>query len=155
VLFAGWLIRPREQAGMRFDERLAHGEDTDFFHRAVQRGARIVYAREPAVFETVPIERATLRFHVGRAYYYAASKSDFHRRHRGTATALAKLLDRLVVKAPVAIARLIAAPLVWPVSEPAFRHLLAKGSVRLVGIAGATAGILGFIGNPYRVIDGS
>lgn len=39
VLFASWLIHDGDLGGLRFDERLAHGEDTDFFHRATRRGA--------------------------------------------------------------------------------------------------------------------
>jgi hypothetical protein len=50
--------------------------------------------------------------------------------------------------------RLIAAPFVWPFNEDAFRGLVTKGSARLAGVVGATAGLLGFDGNPYRRIDG-
>jgi hypothetical protein len=44
VLLAAWLVEGDTR--MQFDERLAHGEDTDFFHRATRRGARIVYSAE-------------------------------------------------------------------------------------------------------------
>src|SRR5262245_23163233 len=69
VLFAGSLIRHGDMAGLHFDERLAHGEDTDFFHRAVQRGASIVYSHAPVVLETVSPERATLNYQARRAYH--------------------------------------------------------------------------------------
>jgi succinoglycan biosynthesis protein ExoM len=154
VLLAAWLVGPVGHTGMRFDERLAHGEDTDFFHRAAQRGARIVYSAESLVLEAVSPDRATFHYQARRAYHYAASRSYFHRRYKGTAKAALKLTVRCVFQAPMAVMRLIAAPLVWPFSEDAFRDLLTKGVARLAGAAGAAAGLLGFDGNPYRSIDG-
>jgi succinoglycan biosynthesis protein ExoM len=140
VLFSASLIRDGSLAGLRFDESLMHGEDTDFFYRATQRGAHIVYSPE----------RATLNYQTGRAYHYAASRSYFHRRHEGALRALWGVLDRVVLKAPAAIARLGVAPLVWPFDEQAFKSLVLKGAARLAGVAGATAGLLGRPGNPYR-----
>jgi succinoglycan biosynthesis protein ExoM len=154
VLMAGRLIRRNEREGLRFDERLAHGEDTDFFHRAVQHGARIVYAREPVVFETVSPERATLAYQTRRAYHYAASRSYFHRRYKGLWGATQKLAARWVFQAPLACLRLATAPLVWPISALVFRSLVVKGTARLAGAVGAAAGLLGFDGNPYRTLDG-
>jgi succinoglycan biosynthesis protein ExoM len=142
------------EAGMRFDERLAHGEDTDFFHRAAGRGARIVYSAEPLVLEVVSPDRATFHYQTRRAYYYAASRSYFHRRYKGAHKATARLAARCAFQAPMAVARLLAAPFAWPFSEDAFRGLVTKGTARLAGAAGAAAGLLGFDGNPYRSIDG-
>jgi hypothetical protein len=154
VLFATWLIGRRGHAPMEFDERLLHGEDTDFFHRAAVRGARIVYSAEPLVLEVVSPDRATLHYQTRRAYHYAASRSYFHRRYKGARRAALKLAGRWVFQAPVAVLRLLAAPFAWPFSADAFRGLVTKGSARLAGVAGATAGLLGFDGNPYRRIDG-
>lgn len=152
VLVPAWLFGG--ELRMRFDERLAHGEDTDFFHRAAQRGARIVYSAEPLVLEVVSPDRATLHYQTRRAYYYAASRSYFHRRYKGVRKAAMKLAARCAFQAPVAVARLLAAPLAWPFSEDAFRGLVSKGAARLAGTLGAAAGLLGLDGNPYRSIDG-
>jgi succinoglycan biosynthesis protein ExoM len=154
VLLAGWLVRPGSLGEMQFDERLAHGEDTDFFHRAAQRGARIVYSGAPVVIETVAPERATLNYQARRAYHYGASRSRFQCRHNGIISALRALAVRCLLQAPVALARLLTAPLVWPFSAPAFKHQVIKGTARLAGVAGAAAGLLGFDGNPYESIDG-
>jgi succinoglycan biosynthesis protein ExoM len=153
VLFSASLVHDGKLAGLRFDERLAHGEDTDFFYRATQRGAHIVYSRQPIAFEMVSPERATLNYQTRRAYHYAASRSYFHRRHVGPLRALWGVLDRVVLKAPAAIARLGVAPLVWPFDEQAFKSLVLKGAARLAGVAGAAAGLLGRPGNPYRTVD--
>jgi succinoglycan biosynthesis protein ExoM len=152
VLLAGRLVCG--DARLKFDERLAHGEDTDFFHRAAQRGARIVYSADPLVLEIVSPDRATFHYHTRRAYYYAASRSYFHRRYKGAHRAAARLAARFAFQAPMAIARLLAAPFAWPFSEDIFRVLVTKGTARLVGSVGAAAGLLGFDGNPYRSVDG-
>jgi succinoglycan biosynthesis protein ExoM len=153
VLFSAALVRDGDLDGLRFDERLTHGEDTDFFYRAAQRGAHIVYSRRPVVFEMVSPERATLNYQTWRAYHDAASRSYFHRRHEGALRAFWGVLDRAVLKAPAAIARLGVAPLVWPFDERAYKSLVLKGAARLAGVAGATAGLLGRPGNPYRTVD--
>jgi len=147
VLFTARLTGHPE---MRFDERFAHGEDTDFFHRATKRGARIVYSAEPLVLELVSPERATLSYQTRRAYHYAASRSYFHRRYKGVGLALLKLGARCVFHAPAAITRFAVAPLTWPFSEDAFRELVVKGAAGLAGAAGAAAGLVGITGNPYR-----
>jgi succinoglycan biosynthesis protein ExoM len=151
VLMAGALVGPRGHERLRFDERLAHGEDTDFFYRAASRhGARIVYSDAPVVYESVPRHRATLRYHLRQQFYLAASRSDFQRRHKGLVTALAKLAGRLLFQLPVAILRLIAAPLEWPFGTPRFKRTVLRSTGKLAAAAGAVAGVAGFIGNPYR-----
>lgn len=154
VLMAGELagLRLRRRCvGLRFDERLSHGEDTDFFYRAASRyGARIVYSAQPVVYETIPPHRGTLRYRAMRGFYYAASRAYFHRRHKGFNLAIAKVLIRLVWQVPLAVGRLTVAPIVSPFSLPLFKRLVLKGTERLSGAAGAVAGIAGFSGDPYR-----
>jgi succinoglycan biosynthesis protein ExoM len=144
VLMAGRLAR------QRFDERLAHGEDTDFFYRAKLAGSRIVFSAEPVVFETVPPERATLWYQARRSYYYAASRTNFHRRYRGIGMAAGKVAVRFAWQAPVALVRFATAPLLWPFGRQRFKRTVLKGASRLMGAAGAMAGLFGFAGNPYR-----
>jgi len=154
VLFAAGLITDDGGGeGLRFDEHLAHGEDTDFFYRAFLRRAKIVYSHWAVVFEIVPPERASMRHQINHAYHAAASRSYFHRRHRGFAYSLISVLIRLVVKTPFAVGRLAIAPLVWPFSANGCKLLVLKGIARLAGLAGATAGMMGLPGNPYRSIE--
>jgi GT2 family glycosyltransferase len=52
-----------------FDERMVPiGEDRELFERVASAGARIVWASDAEVRETVPPERATLRFVLERAF---------------------------------------------------------------------------------------
>jgi succinoglycan biosynthesis protein ExoM len=151
VLLAGWLIGHQgAQHKMSFDERLVEGEDTDFFYRVARRGARVVYSAEPVVFESVSIERATLGYQTWRAYHNAASRSYFHRRYLGVTRASAKLGGRFLFQVPTALMELVLAFLAWPFRQATFRDLLTRGAGRLAGAAGATAGLLGLCGNPYR-----
>jgi succinoglycan biosynthesis protein ExoM len=151
VLMAGTLAALHHNERLRFDERLAHGEDTDFFYRAATRhGARIVYSDNPVVYESVPRHRATLRYHLRQQFYLAASRSCFQRRHKGLGTALAKLAGRLAFQVPVAIVHLAVAPLEWPFGTPRFKRTVARNAGKLAAAAGAVAGTAGFIGNPYR-----
>jgi succinoglycan biosynthesis protein ExoM len=150
VLMAGALAALNDET-LRFDERLTHGEDTDFFYRAAtRRGARIVYSDAPVVYECVPPHRATLRYHLRQQFYLAASRSDFQRRHKGLGTALTKLAGRLAFQVPLAIARLAAAPLEWPFGTARFKLTVVRSAGKLAAATGAVAGTAGFIGNPYR-----
>jgi succinoglycan biosynthesis protein ExoM len=154
VLMAGELagLRFRERhVGLRFDERLAHGEDSDFFWRASQRfGARIVYSAAPVVYETVPPHRATLRYQMKRAFHFAASRTSFRRRYHGFDNAIGGALARLLWQVPVSAVRLLlVAPLLLPFSRQRFKRHVLKSAGRLVGAAGTMAGLAGWNGNPY------
>ena len=92
--------------------------------------------------------RAT-RYQMVRTFYYAASRTDFHRRCRGFSGAAAKVLVRRVWQVPIAVIRLVTAPLVWPFSERRFKRQVLNGLRRLMGAAGALVGFAGFSGNPY------
>jgi GT2 family glycosyltransferase len=138
-------------SGLTFNERLRHGEDTDFFHRARQAGAEIVYSSSAVVHEIVPPERGTFRYQVVRAYYYAASRSYFHRRYHGTDYALGRMMMRFLWQVPIACIRIATAPIFLALGKPAsFKRAVTKGSGRLAHAIGTVAGLCGFTGNPYR-----
>jgi hypothetical protein len=155
VLMAGELagLRFRERrVGLRFDTRLVHGEDTDFFWRASTRfGVRIVYSAVPVVHETVPRHRAALRYQLMRRFHLEASRFYFDRRTGRFARAISRCARRLVWHVPVGIVLLFAAPLLSPFSLRLFKEVVLIGAGRLVGIAGALAGLAGWNGNPYGV----
>jgi succinoglycan biosynthesis protein ExoM len=154
VLLAGWLVGHQgAQHKMSFDDRLTRGEDTDFFYRAASRGARIIYMAEPAVFEAVSAERATLTHQARRTYCDAASRSYCQRRYRGVVSATVKLGVRGLFHMPMAVMGLVIAPFAWLLSEATFRGLITKSTAHLAGVAGAAAGLVGFSGGPSRRMD--
>jgi hypothetical protein len=106
--------------------------------------------RQEAEAEGGPPHRATFRYQAKRAFYYAASRTNFHRRYKGLDKTVLKILVRLLWQVPIAAARLATAPPVWPFSEERFKRQFLKGTGRLVRAAGAIAGLAGFVGNPYR-----
>jgi len=137
-------------AGLRFDERLAHGEDTDFFHRASLLGARIVYSAKPVVWETIPPHRATLRYQLRRRFHRDASRFYFERRHKSLGRAVLKCARRILWHVPVSICLLVAAPFLAPFGVDRFKRIVVTNTGRIVGTAGALAGLAGYNGNPYR-----
>jgi len=147
VLFAGDL------AALRFDERLAHGEDSDFFHRASQCfGARIVYSAAPVVHETVPAHRATMRYQLMRRFHRDASRFYFERRHKSLGRAALKCARRILWHLPVSICLLVAAPLLAPFGLDRFKRIVVTNAGRVAGTAGAVVGLAGYHGDPYRKV---
>ncbi len=59
-----------------FDPRLGRtgGEDADFFDRMVKAGRSFVWCAEARVYEDVPVERQTLKYHVKRAFVRGVPK---------------------------------------------------------------------------------
>jgi glycosyltransferase involved in cell wall biosynthesis len=60
-----------------FDPRLGRtgGEDSDFFERMIRAGRSFIWCDEARVYEEVPVERQTLRYHVNRALVRGAVQS--------------------------------------------------------------------------------
>jgi succinoglycan biosynthesis protein ExoM len=156
VLMAGELegLRFRQRRiGLRFDPRLAHGEDSDFFWRASTRfGARIVYSAAPVVYETIPRHRATLRYQLMRRFHYDASRFCFDRRYRSFSAAAFKCGRRLIWQLPVSVLALLIAPLLSPFSLARFKKVVVTNAGRIVGTAGAFAGLAGYNGNPIATL---
>jgi succinoglycan biosynthesis protein ExoM len=154
VLMAGELagLRFRERrVGLRFDARLAHGEDTDFFWRAATRfGVRIVYSAAPLVYETIPAHRATMRYQMMRRFHRDASRYYFERRYRSLGRAVLKCARRVLWHVPVSVGCLVAAPFLSPFGVRRFKKIVLTNAGRIIGTAGALAGLAGFNGDPYR-----
>lgn len=93
VLFRSWLIA--EPLALRFDENLVRmGEDTEFFMRASDAGARIFHTRSAPVFEAWPAERNTLEGIRQRSWQGGAATNYRYRKNRSAAIALGILLPR-------------------------------------------------------------
>jgi succinoglycan biosynthesis protein ExoM len=61
-----------------FDPRLGRtgGEDADFFDRMLKAGRSFVWCSEARVYEDVPVERQTLKYHAKRALIRGVTEAD-------------------------------------------------------------------------------
>jgi succinoglycan biosynthesis protein ExoM len=85
--------------GLRFREELgcSGGEDLDFFHRLHAQGGKIGFAPRAFAYETVPKDRATLKWLVKRSFRAGQS----HGRHLIGRSARARHLALATTKAVV------------------------------------------------------
>ncbi|MFP4162740.1 MAG: glycosyltransferase family 2 protein [Chitinispirillaceae bacterium] len=120
-----------EEHRMSFDEKygLTGGEDTDFFRRALNKGGTFVWCDEAGVYEYVPLERSTRKYHLERALL------------RGTLNARkVGVLSMPVLKSSVAVLfYLPALPVLFLLGHDFFMRYLVKSCDhvgRLCGVFG-------------------
>jgi len=110
------------------------GEDTLLFSRLAARGARVVWAEEAVVFESVPPERVRVRWLVRRGFAVGAGMTHITRRRRGAVWACVEAL----VHAGWCAARGLALTLL------AVRRARRVRGLQLIGCAGGRlAGLAG------------
>jgi glycosyltransferase involved in cell wall biosynthesis len=114
-----------------FDPRLGRtgGEDSDFFERMIRAGRSFIWCDEARVYEEVPVERQTLRYHVNRALVRGAVQSGKR-----------AFLSYGTVKSTIAV---VAYGAVLPVLLATRYHLFAK---YLVSCCDHLGKLLGYIG---------
>ncbi|HBH26837.1 MAG TPA: hypothetical protein DDX54_05495 [Rhodospirillaceae bacterium] len=130
------------------------GEDLDFFCRAQDLGARVVWVPDAVVHEPVVPERTTLAFVLRNAYETGLGKA-LLRIHQG------KRIHTLVRKGPQLLFRtvygiflaLVAAPIApfWPQRVGQFAAWKAN---RVCHAAGMLAGLLGYRARGQRPVEG-
>ena len=131
---------PSEQR-LAFDDRFAltGGEDTDFFMRAHRAGARIVWAADAVVRETVPSHRTTASWILRRGFREWGSHAYSE---RSLDPSLRVRVERLAKAAALVAAGCASLP---------FAALLGKHrSVRsLLLVARGAGSLAGLLGDPY------
>src|SRR5262249_22669820 len=138
--------------GLGFDERfnLSGGEDTDFFVRAWERGARVVATEAGVIFEDVPPERCTYWRQVGRQYQFATGNTirdiDRNKLFSVAREALGRLFSGL--------GSLIAAAVIGAVGGRRFKKFALRGGGKLLYAAGQFSVLAGYRYEGYRAIDG-
>ena len=141
--------------GLRFDEnlRFTGGEDTDFFLRARQKGARIVWTAAAPVIETWPAHRLRLRWHLYRAYSSMAMRSriDIKLNGRFAASPHVRKGFLLIIRGT---AHLLAGGLVLAVSRRRGRAMGFRGLFMICKGAGRLAGLAAIEAQPYKQIEG-
>ncbi len=140
---------------LTFDEslRFTGGSDTDFFNRAKDQGAKLVWAQSAAVYEEVPMERCTLRWAFNRSSRIASAAVCIDAKNIGRAKATKKHLRRVLQD----VGKFIGYMLLSIVSLVTFRSAKEPFFKAWQGVArlwGRLWGIAGGRMSPYRRIDG-
>jgi succinoglycan biosynthesis protein ExoM len=133
------LMRARvyRELGTRFDVRFAMtgGEDTDFLRRAKEAGARYGFAKNAAVFETVPASRLTLAWRFRRWAGVARGNVRMHRLQYGAKSAWRHYLPRSLPKFLTGPLLLLAAPV-------AGQETMSRGLKHIGGASGVVQELL-------------
>ena len=151
VLFSARLVR-EIGFNLRFDARFnaTGGEDTDFFTRAFERGARIVASDAPIVFEEMLPDRCTFWRQVRRQYQYATGNTitDLdRRRYLGVVTSgIGRFAKGLFWASAAAIA--------MPFSGRHFRKYALRAGGKVMYAAGQFSTLAGFHYKGYQTVDG-
>jgi succinoglycan biosynthesis protein ExoM len=154
------LIRSRIIAAnglnLRFDEQLTFGaEDSDFFQKAHEKGARMVWVAEACLVEQVPSSRLTMRRSIDREHMVAVSTTFAKVIRNGRARTSIRYLPNIVRRLVVGTLYLVAGLIAWPVSRATGEKVMFKGAVRITKAWGSFCGLLGRTSNYYEVIDGA
>jgi succinoglycan biosynthesis protein ExoM len=156
VLFKAWLAEPA--LALRFDESMQFtgGSDREFFMRAGKHGARLVLVHGAEVLEDVHAGRQSLAYQAARAY--AAGSNFFERvvKNEPAATAVARIVARLVDRAITGLAKLIAAAaLLMALRRVSALTQWRKGCAALCFAAGCITPVAGVRAHPYRRVQGA
>jgi succinoglycan biosynthesis protein ExoM len=140
--------------GLRFDPsfRFTGGSDGDFFTRATQRGARIVWEQSAVVSEIVPQSRLRLGWQLKRTFRVATNTSEGEFRRRGFMRTFMRRMPKNLFRLIRGVA-LLPVMLLWPLGAP-FRRLAFIGMKSCASAIGGLAGLTPFRLEPYRQIDG-
>lgn len=142
------------ELGLSFDThlRFSGGSDTDFFNRAVEQGAHIVWEQAAVVSEYVPDSRVGLGWQLKRAFRVATNASESDLRRRGFLRTLARRMPKNVLRL---IKGAVLLPLValWPLGA-LYRRLAFDGMKSFASALGGISGFTSFRLEPYRFIDG-
>ncbi len=140
--------------GLRFDPsfRFTGGSDTDFFNRATQGGARIVWEQSAVVSEIVPLSRLRLGWQLKRAFRVASNTSEGELRRRGFMRTFIRRMPKNLLRLIRGVA-VLPVMLLWPLGAP-FRHLAFTGMKNCASGLGGIAGVTRFRVEPYRLIEG-
>lgn len=141
--------------GLRFDEgmRFTGGSDSDYFFRAVDRGATIGWVNDAYVREIVTPTRLTARWQLTRAMRVAANASTIYTKRRGAVSAWRRYAPKALVRIVWGAILIVVGALCLPVASAKSKRLLFAGGKRCASGAGSLTGLCGASPQPYRHVD--
>jgi len=142
--------------GLRFDESMRHsgGSDMEYFFRAADRGAVIVWVDEAVVFESVPAERLTLDWQLQRERRIGANAVTIALRRWGKARTLLRVGPKFVGRVGGAGLEFLASAIIYPFNRTKGSQLFAGARRKVWWAAGALGGTFHITPQPYRRVDG-
>lgn len=156
VMFKSHLVTSQGMA-LRFDEnmRFSGGSDRDFFYRAYDRGARILWVPEAKTYETIPASRRTFWYQVNRAQSVAANECYISAKRSGWGPAVTKIAPKAVGRLVTGLFLLPLGALGMPTRSRTLRLLLLEASKRIGSAIGTFRGFINHRPSRYRNIHGN
>jgi glycosyltransferase involved in cell wall biosynthesis len=155
TMFSARLVHA-DGLNLRFNANLAlaGGEDVDFFGRAYQRGAKIIWSARPVLTEEAHSSRMTYRRYASRGLAMGGHIFVADRDKRGFCRALFKHGKGVLVRSFRGVGQLAIAPLFAPFSLRRFKFTALEGGRNLCVAAGIVGGFFSLQYEYYRQIDG-
>lgn len=156
VAFHRRLIAPfPEGLGLRFNPemRFSGGSDTDFFFRATDAGAKIVWTNNAVVYEHVMENRVTAKWQLQRTYRKEANASHIYLKRKGTFKALLKYGPKIIKRLFFSICYFIAFIGARFFNEKAAIKYIIKAAKKAMSAYGACMGLLGVKPKVYQSVD--
>lgn len=155
VIFSSRLVRA-EGANLRFDEAMgmSGGEDTDFFLRANNAGAKIVFSLKPMIYEEVFRSRLSYKRQMERAFRNGANDVYIKRKQFGGTRVFLRRLPQILLRIPRGILQLLISPLFLTIGKHSFKENALEGGRKTFKSLGVLAGLAGLRPGSYRKIDG-
>jgi succinoglycan biosynthesis protein ExoM len=140
---------------LRFDARLTFGnEDVDFFRRARASGAKIVWAANAWVEETIPATRVTPSRLLSRARMSGAALAFNTAMRSGYVPALVKFAPKGIRRIISGLAIVVLASLIRPFDHEKSVNFFYSGLTRIYRGIGNLQGLTAIRHNYYSKIDG-
>ncbi|WP_159437962.1 glycosyltransferase family 2 protein [Pseudovibrio ascidiaceicola] len=143
--------------GLMFDEalRFSGGEDLDFFYRATDRGAKIIWVPTAIARESTPLSRLSFQYQVRRAYSVANVQAYISRKRLGARRAITKTTPKAFGRLLGGIAGTLGSSFMLLVNQHRGRQMLLSSAKKVASSIGLLRGVNMKLGNIYQKIDGS
>ncbi len=140
---------------LRFDNALTFGcEDIDFFTRAHNAGAKIIWVEEAIVHESIPASRVTPKRLLERAETSGASFAFWMIRRQGRAAAAKKFALKGIRRLLTGLLVAAVGRVLYPFSKEHSNNIYHKGLLRYYRGRGNIRGLLQHNPDYYGKIDG-
>jgi glycosyltransferase involved in cell wall biosynthesis len=155
TLFSARLVRA-DGLNLRFNANLAlaGGEDVDFFGRAYQHGAKIIWSARPVLRDEAHLSRMTYRRYAQRGLAMGGQRFIAERDKRGFYRALLNHGKDAIARSLRGAGQLAIAPLFVPFDMRRFKFTALEGGRNLCVAAGIVGGFFSLQYEYYRQIDG-